>query len=87
MDIQPSTAKQALALRKKTGLTQTEFGARLGVKMLTVRRWERTGMPPVEYHYAQMLYDDNYAAKWLGQQIALREGLWPAVQREARKVL
>lgn len=35
------TAKEFLALRKSTGLSQERFGWLLGVSYQTVRKWER----------------------------------------------
>lgn len=40
------TAKQIQALRKKSGLTQKEFAARLKVDTITVSRWERGANRP-----------------------------------------
>jgi DNA-binding transcriptional regulator YiaG len=44
-DRPPSPAFLA-ALREGLGLTQTEFGSRVGVSKMTVSRWERGALRP-----------------------------------------
>lgn len=52
---QPRAAAWIRALRKRTGLSQGEFGRRLGVSLFTVYRWERVGgQYPRQYHVARL---------------------------------
>lgn len=47
MTSQPSFGKDEIkALRKRSGLTQRQFGARLKVDAITISRWERGSNRP-----------------------------------------
>lgn len=39
------SAAWARRVRRRTGLSQTEFARRIGTSALTVRQWERDGVP------------------------------------------
>lgn len=41
-----NSAAWARRVRRRTGLSQAEFGPRIGVSTLTVRQWEREGVSP-----------------------------------------
>lgn len=48
------TAKEIKDLRLKLLLTQTEFAKKLGVKFLTVNRWENSHAKPMLRHIRKM---------------------------------
>ena len=50
----PDWAERTIALRRTLGLSQTAFGARLGVSFMTVSRWERGVKEPYSNDYIQL---------------------------------
>ena len=52
-------------LRKSLGLSQTEFGARLGIKQTTVAGYETGGRSPIDAVVSLICREFNVSERWL----------------------
>ncbi|KPV49686.1 hypothetical protein SE17_31215, partial [Kouleothrix aurantiaca] len=80
--------QQLLALRNRTGLTQTELGQLIGVSRRSILKWEGgEGVPNGTHLHHLLEIFANRNAFTAGQELAEAETLWDAVSQAASKRL